>query len=475
MHDLLAIEKILATRALAKRDLMVFFKHFAWPVVEPSTPLAVNWAMELMADHLMALGRRQIPGNALLANLPPRHSKSSLCTIAFPMWLWLQDPSERFIHSSYNLQLARLHSTYRRDIVKSPGYQMLRPISLKGKDTQAYFQNHNQGYSLVVPRDKATGNGATGLILDDLHSTADGATEIARGVHSYKKGLRSRLNQTNSFKLIVMQRVGESDVAQAAIEEGYYHLNIPAECNKRRIYTFFSGRTVEVPENTLIDESRLTDSVTNLKKDAVVWATQYLQTPRVDGGAVFKMEHFQKSDELNSAQHTVRILSVDTASSTKEYSARWAFEVFDYSDPAGAVALRTVHADKYEYFEGKQKLMEMIGLFKPNIVLIENKSTGISLISDLPVELGYLCPQIVPIKPKHDKLIRAAIASASIRKRNFSIPKEAPWLEDFLNECNLFPLSQYMDQVDALSQFFIWLDEEQSEAKKVQGSLFTFA
>jgi len=82
---------------LAKDSLYEFFKQ-AWPIMEGDTPFVDNWHIEAIADHLQACFTRDIRN--LLINVPPRTGKSSLISVAFPAWVWLHNPEEKFMYAS---------------------------------------------------------------------------------------------------------------------------------------------------------------------------------------------------------------------------------------------------------------------------------------------------------------------------------------------------------------------------------------
>jgi hypothetical protein len=59
------------------------FYEGMWPVIEPKTPFRGNWHLDAICEHLeYAVVRRQIL--QLLINMPPRFSKSTLCSVALP-------------------------------------------------------------------------------------------------------------------------------------------------------------------------------------------------------------------------------------------------------------------------------------------------------------------------------------------------------------------------------------------------------
>lgn len=69
-------------------DLYLFYRYFIASRYEDSVP----------APHIKKLSRKLMKlvsgdGKSRLAvSIPPRHSKSSMVTLAFPLWLILQNP-----------------------------------------------------------------------------------------------------------------------------------------------------------------------------------------------------------------------------------------------------------------------------------------------------------------------------------------------------------------------------------------------
>jgi predicted phage terminase large subunit-like protein len=461
----------LARRELCKRSLIHFFREF-WPITE-TADLSLNWAIELMADHLEALGNRELGqwNHTLSIQIPPRHSKSSLCTIAFPLWQWLRRPGELYMHASHNTRLAIDHAQKRRLILESPQYVALSGIKPKSQNSKTSLTNGKGGLSYIVPKNKATGSSCSILIVDDLHATTDSPIEIESAVNTYKNGLKNRLIQLDSCKLIPNQRVSEADVSAFAERTGCLVLKIPAIAPDVRRYHFMKGdRQIEVPADTLIDPTRMTDTLENLQLDPQTWATQYLQEPAPPTGLVFDPTCF--GHEVEGISYDWCVISCDTASTTKEYSARWAFTIWKFSDYRGLIHLEHVSADRYEYLGGKNHLKFLLAHYRPQTVLIEDKSTGTSLLSDLPYDLGTTCPKLIPIKVTQGKVQRAARAQEIASLSNLTLNHSAPWAAEYLNELRLFPNGRYADCVDSTVQFLIWLKTSEIHKKKRGSILF---
>lgn len=56
----------------------------------------------------------------------------------------------------------------------------------------------------------------------------------------------------------------------------------------------------------------------------------------------------------------------------------------------------------------------------------------------------------------HEVLRLLAFCRKQLEARSLILPKNAPWLGDFLSEYLAFPGGRYNDQADALSQFLAW-------------------
>lgn len=88
--------------ALARKDLSRFVGQ-AWQLIE-SAPLVWTWGMEAICEHLAWLSAGDI--RFLMINIAPRQSKSTLCSVVWPAWEWIQRPDIQYLTGSYALQLA---------------------------------------------------------------------------------------------------------------------------------------------------------------------------------------------------------------------------------------------------------------------------------------------------------------------------------------------------------------------------------
>jgi predicted phage terminase large subunit-like protein len=69
-------------------------------------------------------------------------------------------------------------------------------------------------------------------------------------------------------------------------------------------------------------------------------------------------------------------------------------------------------------------------------------------------------PLPIGVTPRGDKKDRLLAQAGKIEAGQVHLPREAPWLADFLQELLAFPNGRHDDQVDSLSQFLSWLSND---------------
>jgi hypothetical protein len=239
-----------------ERSLLDFTAAF-WRFVEP-TAFQTNWHIEAVCDHLEAVADRQIK-RGLLINIPPRHMKSLGANVFFPAWVWAQNPNPgndpdyrfqimpntwrgpgvKFMHLSYESQLATRDGVKCRQIVVSPLYRQLwgNRFRLRPDQNQkTRFENVFGGQRISTSEGGLiTGEGGDIIIFDDPHNVRaiGGASEVAREktLRFWDESMPARLNdQADGVFVVIMQRVHERDLSGHILttEMGWTHLCLPA-------------------------------------------------------------------------------------------------------------------------------------------------------------------------------------------------------------------------------------------------------
>jgi len=112
--------------------------------------------------------------------------------------------------------------------------------------------------------------------------------------------------------------------------------------------------------------------------------------------------------------------------------------------------LLDVTRGKWEFPQLVQQVKDLHAKFKPNVVLIEDKASGQSLLQTLKQETKI---PLKPIKPDTDKISRANAVTPMVESgRVFFAYESAPYLKDLLDELEEFPNVEHDDQVDSFTQ-----------------------
>ena len=168
-------------RRRASASLYEFVKQ-SWHVVEPSAKFVGSWHIEEICEHLEAISSGDI--KKLLINIPPRHSKSTIVSVMWPMWEWLTDPAQKFLCASYSGNLSIRDNLKARRLIQSPWYQERwgQMFKLSGdQNAKQRFENDKTGYRIATSvGGTATGEGGSRLILDDPHAAQEAQSDAIR-------------------------------------------------------------------------------------------------------------------------------------------------------------------------------------------------------------------------------------------------------------------------------------------------------
>ncbi|CAD7337184.1 hypothetical protein FIM10_06900 [Sphingomonadales bacterium 56] len=107
---------------------------------------------------------------------------------------------------------------------------------------------------------------------------------------------------------------------------------------------------------------------------------------------------------------------------------------------------------RVEFPELLHSIKQLAETVRPDKMLIEDKGAGSGLIQTLRDDNGGY--PVIPYDPGQiDKVSRMRVQSHKIEGGLMFLPREAPWLEEFLNEVRRFPNGAHDDQIDAMSRF----------------------
>ena len=298
-------------RADCEDSLYIYLKQ-AWHVWE-SAIWQDGWAIDAVAEHLQAVIDGEI--RRLIINIPPRCTKSALCSVALTGWTWAQKkishtsgPGVSFLYASFREDLSRRDSVACRRVIESKWYQDRwgdRFSLSDDQNTKSRFNNDKGGYRLITSIESkgATGDGANCIILDDCNSAKEIESEliIASTLEWFDGTLGTRLNNQKLGAVIqIQQRLGENDLTGHILSKTkgeWTHLCLPMEYEPERSYFTTIGwkdpRTT--PGELLWPERFGPDEVMGLKTWMGDWRAsgQLQQRPEPRGGGVIKREWWQ--------------------------------------------------------------------------------------------------------------------------------------------------------------------------------------
>lgn len=294
-----------------EESLYTFLMH-AWRFIDPA-PFKPGWVVQALAEHLEAVADGEI--RRLLINIPPRCSKSSICSVAFPAWVWAQShesptsgPTVPFLHASYGFNLSLRDSVKCRRLIKSTWYQRLWGDKVQitnEQDQKIRFQNTRGGERLITSIGSGvTGEGGNIIIVDDPNAADEVLSEatIKSTNEDWWDGtMGTRLNdpKTGAF-IVVQQRLGESDLTGHILAnegEDWVHLMLPMEFEPSRSFSTPIGWTdPRTKEGELLWPERFGHAeVRTLEKRLGKWkaAGQLQQRPEPAGGGIIMRDWWQ--------------------------------------------------------------------------------------------------------------------------------------------------------------------------------------
>jgi predicted phage terminase large subunit-like protein len=186
------------------------------------------------------------------------------------------------------------------------------------------------------------------------------------------------------------------------------------------------------------------------------FSAQYQQNPQPPEGNVVKREwlKFYTPDEKPHDFGTI-LQSWDTAVKDTELANFSVCTTWGIKDQKAY--LLDVFRRRLSFPDVKKAVESQAELHNATVVLIEDKSSGSSLIQQLRSE-GLAKVQPAPAL-EGDKIMRLHGQTPRMEGGFVLFPKRADWLESYLSELLSFPSSNYDDQVDSTVYALAWIGE----------------
>lgn len=429
-----------------------------------------GWHIDAVADHLQAVADGHI--KRLLINVPPATSKSILCCVLWPDWLWAaRDAKLRFLFSSYSETFTKRDTRRARKLIRSEWFRQRWPhVQIADEpETQLEFHTTEGGERHGV----STNSGVTGkhvhIVVEDDPLKAQEADSKSHRKAAWKyhsETLGSRVLPRVGRRVLIMQRLHEDDPSGRILAlqknrpdddpESYVHLCLPMEFEpKRRCATRLPFVDPRKEEGELLwPEMMPAEHVAGLKGPnglgAYGYAGQEQQRPSPEEGGIIKRDWWKRWTTLPEGL-TDFLISVDCTFKKTGTS----FVVFQAWARAAADAyLLDQLRDKLDFAETVRALVVFCARWpQASLKLIEDKANGPAVISTLKASV----PGLVAEEPKGSKEERLSAVSPFIESGNVYIPAVSTWVDGYIEELSIFPNGANDDQCDATSQALLRL------------------
>jgi predicted phage terminase large subunit-like protein len=449
-------------RTVLERDFAAFAER-AFYELHGRGDFAFNWHLEVVAARLAAVRAGRL--RRLVVNLPPRHLKSLLASVAFPAWCLGRDPGLQLVCVSYAQDLADQQARECRALMSSAWYRGHFATRLSATKTAVQeFVTTAQGCRLAVSVGGAlTGRGADIIVIDDPLKPEEALSRAQRQAVNdwYDHTLYSRLNDKRRGAIVlVMHRLHEDDLtAHVLAQEAWEVVRLPALAeadevhvvdtpSSPRLFLRRDGEALHPGREPLALLEHLRRTIGDYN-----FAGQYQQRPAPQGGGLVKRAWFRRYAAGDLPARFDRVVqSWDTASKATELS--------DYSVCTSwgilgkHLYLLEVLRRRMEYPELKRAVRAECERLAADVVLIEDKASGTQLIQEL-LDEGLWA--VTRYEPQADKVMRLYAQTATIENGFVHLPDAAPWLGPYLDELTSFPHGRHDDQVDSTAQALDWL------------------
>lgn len=290
-----------------------------------------------------------------------------------------------------------------------------------------------------------TGRPADFVILDDLlkdDREAKSAAVCREVIQFYTKVVLTRLGPTGAI-LLIGTRWGNLDLFNYLLteqrEETWDVVTLPA----------FAGPNDPLgrSENEPLWPDKYPAHILQRKRAEMggpAFTCLYQCDPTAAEGTIFHPEHWQYYSVTPEKFKQV-IVVIDPASKTAATNDFTVLQVWAETS-TGFYLLLTFRA-RLEYTALRRTVLEFCESWHPRWILIEDSSNGAALIQELQSTTSL---PIKALKPDRSKIARAESVTPLAESGKVFLPREAAWLNDFLDEVHGFPRAAHDDQTDCL-------------------------
>ena len=433
-------------------DLYLFYRFF----------VASHFAENLPAPHIKKISRELMklydgkdPSyKRLCVAMPPRHSKSSLITLAFPMWLIFHNPdldiliitNSGALSEKFGIQLreyineyGKYFNVYLSDVKKSSSYLMFCDADKK---------LYNGSIRLVGKGGSITGTNADVLIIDDPYKGLEEEftpTALEKMNNYYDTIIEQRI-EPHTIEVILHTRWNSFDLQGYLKEndsESYEFLELPAILD----------------DGTPLWKERYTIKELEKKRDRMgvrMFNAIYQQTPMDEDSDFFDLSRLKEGRPTGNVIGRCRAwdiaASTDEKGDVNDYSVGTLLELYDNNCVCIIDIIRGQFGNSIKDIIKEAAIGDGLDT---HIVIETGVGNAKLLYNEWKEQLrGFIVEEAVPVTSKED---RATPFKNAILDGLVYIDVGEEIKKNFKLELGGFPFSIHDDQVDSASHGFNYL------------------
>lgn len=445
-------------RASVCRDSLPDFIRYAWPLVEPATPLEWNWHHDVLCEVLTEVSAGNI--KRLRVNIPPGTSKSLIVSVLWPAWDWTRMPWLRYLTASYSPILSIRDNRRLRSIVESDWYkehfwgpsdEYPNGVSLSmDQSAKVKFETTAKGYRIATSvKGFFVGEHPNVIIIDDPIKETDAKSKVKRDeCNGWYDGTVSTRRALDPAEVLIMQRLHLDDLSGHWDEKGIKceTLSLPMKFESK----YKDKRDIRTTDGELLwpekyDEEKVKEQEVILGAYGV--AAQHQQRPIPEGGGEFERDWFQYVDHA-PFDITSPVRGWDIAET--DGGGNWTAGVkIGYSPSTRLYYI--MHAAYVQSTLVDNFMMSVAVMDGPETRIREGAGSGKAVIRARSLLLAGFDYGSVP--EKESKSARAAPFRSQCEMGNVRIVRGV-WNERYLDVMCSFPYGSIDDDVDATSNAF---------------------
>lgn len=376
----------------------------------------------------------------LIISIPPGHGKSTIIG-CFMAYCYAHYPDCNFIYASHTASKAADVVYMTKCILESSFYKKLFPAS----EISRAFNAKDDFKTVAGGRCKSFGSSGpiTGcdagfaycdrfsgaVIMDDMHKADEVFSETIRQgiVDNYNMTIKNRPRGPNVPMLYIGHMLHQEDLP-SYLKNGldgniWEQIVLPAEDD----------------HGNILDEQITTREYLDIEKkvNEYVYWSQYQQLPIAPGGTIFKRDDFELLDI--EPQMLCTFLTIDTAETDKNYNDATVFSFwgvykltnkFVKLDNEFGLHWLDCREIRVEPRDLEQQFWDfyaetMRHSVKPSIVIIEKKSTGVTLSSVLSQARGLRVLSVERTRASGNKITRYNEMQPTFAAKKVSLTKDA--------------------------------------------------